>query len=239
MKRTWKELYALGKASLDRKEYDKSLQYFEELLAVKEGFADVHNHLGFIYHEMGKYKDATESFRRALVINPRYTEALLNLSVTYFDIGEYKKAMEVYSKAKSECKSEPSPPLDPNVRGKLANKHAELGTLYQNLGFFKKAINEFRNALELRPNLIDIKVLLGTAYRDMGDLPRAIKELEEAKSIKADYPQAGINLGITYYTMGKTSEAAREWGDVLHHNPGEKKAEMYLRLVEKRNNSTH
>ena len=232
MKKKWKEQYSLGKASLDNQEYKKSLHYFIEILKDGGSFADVHNYLGIIYHELGSYNDAINSFEEALEINPKYLEVLLNLAVTYIDIGEYRKAMALYSRAKMECQAEPSPPLDPFVRGKLANMHAELGTTYQNLGLLNEAVKEFNTALKLRPDLVDIRVLLGNAYRDMGDFPKAIEELLEAKSIKVDYPSAGINLGITYYSMGKTDKAIKEWDTVLECNPGEKKAEMYLRLVE-------
>ncbi|MEK7689197.1 MAG: tetratricopeptide repeat protein, partial [Deltaproteobacteria bacterium] len=66
---------------------------------------------------------------------------------------------------------------------------------------------------------------------DMRDYSKSVRELEEAININPEYIPARINLGITYYTMGHIEKAKAEWMKVLHKNPNDKKAQMYMNLT--------
>lgn len=228
----WQELYELGKRAFEEGNYGKAQDYLEGLIKEKETFADVYSMLGFIYHTNGRHQEAIRLFQKALEINPNYTEASLNLVVAYNEAGEFEKAQEIYSKAKRGSVS--ASYLDPYVKGKLANMHASLGTIYQDLGFYREAADEYKRALALRPTFVDIKARLGVVYRDMGEYPMAIKELEEAKGINPNYTLAGLNLGVTYYQMGQIEKARREWLEVLQQNPDDQRARMYLNLIKEK-----
>ena len=231
MQRTWHESYELGKKTFDEKNYTEAQIYLEEVLKEKDSFADVYNMLGFIYYSAGKQADAIECFKKALKINPNYTEVSLNLSVAYNEMGEFDKARDIYAKAKDAGAVGSTSYLDPYAKGKLANMHTDLGAIYQDLGFYKEAVDEYKKAIALRPTFADIKNQLGVVYRDMRDYSKSVRELEEAININPEYIPARINLGITYYTMGHIEKAKAEWMKVLHKNPNDKKAQMYINLT--------
>jgi len=230
----WQELYELGKRAFEEGDYGKAQGYLEGFLKEKETFADVYNMLGFIHYISGRYQEAVRLFQKALELNPNYTEALLNLTVAYNEAGEFGKAQEVYSRAKETRGEGSTSYLDPYVKGRLANMHASLGSIYQDLGFYKEAAEEYKRALALRPNFADIKTRLGVVYRDMGEYPMAIKELEEVKGINPSYTLAGLNLGVTYYKMGQMEKAGREWIEVLQQNPDDQRARIYLNLIKEK-----
>ncbi len=221
----------LGRESFENKDYFKAEKYFKEVLKKRPNFADIYNMLGLIYHEQGKYSKALLSFEKSLSLNPQYTEASLNLSVTYNDLGQYKKAKEVYNKAKKISQRDTGE-LDPYIKGKLANMHAETGDVYRSIRMYSEAITEYKSALILRPKYVDIKTRLADTFRDQGDFEMAIKEYLDAKKISKEYYQIGVNLGIAYYSAGKISKAIEEWTNVLDKDPTNKSAKMYLRLVE-------
>ncbi|MBI3755575.1 MAG: tetratricopeptide repeat protein [Deltaproteobacteria bacterium] len=231
MKRKWNESYELGKKAFDEKNYNEAQIYLEEVLKEKDGFADVYNMLGYIYYAAGRRSDAIGRFEKALKINPNYTEVSLNLAVIYNEMGEFDKAQGVYGKAKEAGKESATSYLDPFAKGKLANMHAEIGAIYQGLGLYKEAADEYKKAIVLRPTFVDIKNKLGIVYRDVRDYSKAVKELEEAISINPEYTPARINLGITFFTMGQVEKAKAEWLKVLHKNPNDTKAQMYMNLV--------
>lgn len=231
MKRSWQESYELGKKAFDDKNYKDAQLFLEEVLKEKDNFADVYNMLGFIYYSDGRREDAIDYFEKALNINPNYTEVSLNLAVVYNEMGQFDKAQWVYTRAKDAGKAGSTSYLDPYAKGKLANMHAEIGDVYQSIGLYKDAADEYRKAVALRPTFVDIKNKLGTAYRDMRDYSKAIKELEEAIAINPDYSPVRISLGITYYALGQIEKAKAEWLKVLHKNPHDQKAQMYLNLV--------
>lgn len=230
MVKGWQHSYDAGKRAFEEEKYDSALYYLEKVADEKGAFADVYNMLGLIYHYKGLNGDAVSSFMRAIELNPNYTEAYLNLSVVYNETGEFSKAEAAYQRAK-ESRKDSATYLDPYVKGRLANMHSSLGTIYKDLGFYAEAADEYRKALALRPEFIDIKTKLGAVYRDMKDFNNSLKELNEAVALNENYTHPRVQLGLTFYTMGDTERAKAEWLKALEKNPEDKMANMYLTLL--------
>jgi len=225
-----RQLIALGRDHYTAGEYDKAEQYLSQVVKENRGFADIFNMLGVIFHDQGRFAEAEDAFENALRINPSYTEAALNLSVTYNDRGKYHKAREVYAGAMSNS-TQQSSSMEPFARGKIANMHADLGVAYGDLRLYDDAVRELRRALELCPGFIDIRTRLGNVYRDMGDLEAARGEYSQVKSTKPDYLPARLALGVTLYSLGRREEAIAEWEGILEQEPGDRRAQAYLRMV--------
>src|SRR5262245_31035846 len=138
-----KSLLVLGKEHYERREFDRAELAFQEILSAGgDRFADVHNMLAFILHDRGDLARAETHFRRAIEINPRYIEAHLNLAVTYSDLGKYDEAHEIYARIR-ELEGD-SKAVDPFVRGKIANMHADVAQAYTDAGMRPEAIVELR-----------------------------------------------------------------------------------------------
>ena len=224
------QLITVGREHYNAGEYEKAEPFLAQAVAAKPTFADVYNMLGVIYHAQGRFQDAEDAFESALRINPNYTEAALNLSVTYNDRGKYDKAREIYSRVVTNSYAA-ARNLDPFARGKLANMHADLGAAYAGLGLYDEGVREYKNALGLCPDFVDLRVRLGNVYRDMGQHHSALLELEAAKSFKPDYLPARVSLGVVLFSLDRKQEAVREWQAVLAQDPDNKNASLYLRMV--------
>jgi len=227
---TLKQALALGRGYFLKKEYGLAEQYLTELVEQNQSFADVYNMLGVIYHDQGQYQKAQRAFEAALRINPSYTDAALNLAVTYNDTGKYEEAQETYRLALSRSGARPGK-LDRFVQGKLANMYADIGDVYLSSGHYSEAIAEYRRALELGPGFVDIRARLAGALRDAGQRDEAIREYEEVVRQHPTYVLARLNLGLSLFTAGRKAEAAKHWQAVLEISPGNRNAEMYLRLA--------
>lgn len=213
--------------------YDEAERVFLQLVTHRpQGFADIYNKLGFIYQWRGELQKAADFFQKALNLNPKYTEAALNLAVTYNDMGLYDEAVETFNRAASVVKAQPKS-LDPYIRGRLANEHARLGDLYYALGLYEEALDEYRKALTLRPNLVDIMTKIGITLRDQGALDEAIRILMRVKEVHPRYSQAFIHLGITYYMKGFVDLARSEWEALKELDPNSHGANLYLALAKK------
>ncbi|MDO8445470.1 MAG: tetratricopeptide repeat protein [Deltaproteobacteria bacterium] len=228
-----KELSAEGNEFFQKGDYARAKERFLEVIGAGYRFADVYNKLGLIFCDNREYEQAVKYFEEALKINPKYTEVSLNLSVTYNELGKYGKAREVYAKAKETAEAE-AKGIDPFVKGKLANLHFNTGEIYHEMGLLDEALSEYTRALDLRPELVDVRVKIGIAYRDKGFIDKAIHEFKEAKIINPSYAAAGINLGITYYSLSKFKLAEEEWLEVQKKHPGNKTVAMYLRLLQRK-----
>jgi tetratricopeptide (TPR) repeat protein len=233
MAKNWQECYEQGRRAFEERNYKEAQKKLEEVLKVKDSFADVYNMLGVVCQIGGKVDEAIDKFKKALDINPGYTEASLNLAVTYNEKGEFGMAEQVYLSAKEKSQHEKTSYLDPYVKGKLANMHAELGSIYRDLGFYSEAVDEYKMALALRANFVDIKNNLGISYRGIKDFSRAIKEFKEVIKINPNYSSARLQLGITYYLMNQNERARAQWLRVLRDTPNDVIARMYMNLVKK------
>jgi len=225
------ELVDLGKQYFDGKDYLKAERYLREVLKHQKRYADVHNMLGVIYHIEGKFSSAIDYFKEAIKINPHYTEALLNLAVLYNDLGQYTQAKELYSHLrKSPAKKTKEKDIEPVLKGRLSNMHANIGDVYRSIGLYDFAAEEYRKALGLNPSYIDIRTKLGVVSREGGHLEESLKELKAVLKQDAKFSNARIQLGVTYYSQGNLKEAQKEWETVLKQDPDNESAKMYLRL---------
>lgn len=220
-----------GREHYENKEYDKAETYLLKVAEVEDRFADVMNMLGVIYHNKGEVAVAQQFFEKAIRINPRYTEAALNLAVTCNEQGLYKQANQIYNQLTSQL-SDSQEDIEPFARGKLANMHAELGHAYAELQRHDRAISQYREALALCPDFVDIRTRLGQLLKDTGALDEALAEFKKVKEIRPNYIPAKVSLGVTYFAKGDKPAARREWKEVLEIDPQNKTADMYVKMVE-------
>ena len=197
-----------------------------------KGYADIYNKLGIITYQKGNPDRATEYFRKALEINPRYTEASLNLTIALNDLGKYDEAGETFSRAAQVVRTEQKA-LDPFIQGKLANEHAKLGDQYTEIGQLDEALEQYRKALTIRPNFVDVITKVGITLREKGAFDDAIETLIKAKELHPRYAPAMIHLGVTYYMKGFVDLALAEWEEAQKINPDAKEAQVYLSLAKK------
>ncbi|MCA9616109.1 MAG: tetratricopeptide repeat protein [Myxococcales bacterium] len=225
-----KQLLALGREHYEKREFDKAEHYLKQVVERGIAFADVFNMLGVIAHDGGELESARDHFESALGINPKYTEAALNLAVTYNDLGLYDEAKTTYQQAISGGEEDPGK-LDPFAKGKIANLHAQTAQAYQDVGLLSEAQHELRKAVILCPHFADLRLRLANLYRQQGDLDAARFELKEALSHKPQYVPARVALGVVYLAQGDSGKALAEWQKALEDDPGNKAAEMYLRMA--------
>lgn len=226
-----KQQLVLGREHYQKREFDRAEPLLREVVEQHDGFADVHNMLGVIAHERGDFATAEKHLERATELNPNYTEALLNLAVTYNDQSKYEAGRMVYKRIRS-ARDRSTDNLDPFVKGKIANMHAELAQAYEDAGLRTDAIRELERAVSMCPTFADLQTRLGTLFRDSGDLEKAREHYEAARNANPRYPLARLMLGVTLLALNEVDEAKKEWRAVLEHDPGNKSASMYLRMAE-------
>lgn len=212
-------------------EYDEAARALAPLAAANLPFADVYCMLGVIHHVNGRLDRAEELFVEALRLNPAYTEAAMNLAVTYNELGRYAEAREVHDKLLAARKRGASGAVDPYVKGKIANMHAEVAEAYEQASLHREAAREYQHALELQPGYLDLRTRLGVALRAAGDTDGAIRQLEQVKRENPKLVPALLQLGMTYFLAGRHADAEQEWQAVLFLAPDNKFAKMYLGLA--------
>lgn len=236
--RDFEKTYKQAQVYFEEENYLEAEKLFYLLTdAMPDGCADIYNHLGFIRHQAGDFEQSIAFFKKALEINPRYTEAALNLTIAYNDTEQYEAAAAVFSKAVAFARGKDRKgkrQMDPFVEGKLANEHFKLGNTYFEAGLLDDAEAQYRKALAMRPNFVDVITQLGITLREKGAYNEAMDTFRMAKTVKPDYAPAMIHLGITYYSNGFFDLALKEWEGVKEIDPEGKEADVYLSLARKK-----
>ena len=115
-----------------------------------------------------------------------------------------------------------------------ADAHNELGNIYYAKNNFHLALEQFKEALKLKPKNYVTYTNIGFIYMQKGDLDNAIKNFKLALSINPDLIRAHTSLGLALYYKGMYDEAKREYNRALNLMPAQNKISdpSFLQLQE-------
>lgn len=106
-------------------------------------------------------------------------------------------------------------PLETTDKDTLANLFFFNGFAIQNLNKLDEAVNQYRQATRLNPNLYQAYYNSGIAYTSQDQYDEAIKAYTHAISIKPDLADAYLNRGDAYWVREKREEALKDFAQVL------------------------
>ncbi|HKF35274.1 MAG TPA: tetratricopeptide repeat protein, partial [Ktedonobacteraceae bacterium] len=180
--------------------------------------ADIYNHIGWLYFDMGQFKWAQGYYQEALSIYKELEDReqegtmLINLGVVYNRVGNTKEAVKCYEQA-----------LD--IHKEMGNRKEEgrtlnnLGLTYSELGRKAEALDCYEEALRIHREVGDRKEEgralsnLGLLYNALREPGKAIESLSEALRIsrnignRKEEGRALNNLGMIYSALGRDEEA--------------------------------
>jgi cytochrome c-type biogenesis protein CcmH/NrfG len=96
----------------------------------------------------------------------------------------------------------------------------ELGNAYFDTEQYKKSIQAYRKALELKPDNADVWTDMGVMYRKDGRPQEAIKAFDQAVAVNPKHEVSRLNKGIVlFHDLQDTAGALRAWEGLLEINP--------------------
>ena len=168
------------------------------------------------YYLIGIYHSARKSYNKAITFfnlcisiksnnnefDEQYANALYNGGLAYFNIGDFKKHEE-YSFKSLEIKRK----LNGDTSPKLFNVYFSLGSAYQELQEYEKALNYSNLALAIansNPDTIshevtaDLYASLGVCYTRLADFTKAKIYLDKAELL---YKQYSLKISDNYINL--------------------------------------
>lgn len=116
-----------------------------------------------------------------------------------------------------------------------AQEHYEQGSAFDEKGDTARAMEEWRLAISLNPNLFDAHYNLGIAYADADELTHAVDEMEIAYSLDPDDADARrelidilIERGDTLLAQNDAAHASADWERVTELDSGNALAHLKL-----------
>ncbi|GJQ64772.1 MAG: hypothetical protein SCALA702_38250 [Melioribacteraceae bacterium] len=95
----------------------------------------------------------------------------------------------------------------------------DLAHLLNDSGFYEKAIQRYKEYLEISPKEADVWVDMGVCYYQLQQYDSAISAMNKGLEIKPDHQIAHFNLGIVYMASGAMEKAKDWWQKAVNLNP--------------------
>jgi tetratricopeptide (TPR) repeat protein len=226
------QLIKRGREAFERSDYASALSDFQEVLRQTSRFADVHHMTGLCLNLLGHPEAALREFDQAIALNGRYVEAHINRALTLNELGRFDEAQRAFANA-AEFESEFAGPFSSAVSAQLATAHAQLGDLYLAAGAMIEAGEQYRAALDLRPQYHDIRIKLAQALMQTGESEAAARELRTVVDANPRFLAARLNLGLVYFRLGDRERAQREWESAQQQHPTNPQVRAYLAVLER------
>lgn len=106
--------------------------------------------------------------------------------------------------------------------------HNNLGDLYARRGNLEKAAEEFKKAIELKPNYGDAYHNLANTYQQMGKTAEAIENFQKTLIFNPNFWQSHQNLAAIYFSQEKFDLAKQELEKAIKANL--QNANLYVNL---------
>jgi tetratricopeptide (TPR) repeat protein len=197
--------FNLGQAYQDAQRLPDAVREYEQSLALKPDIYAAYSNLAAIYLDQGQLQKGEEMLLKVTSLSPTFTEGFINLAVLYIRKRDPDKALATINKA-----------LETNPSSFAA--HYNKGEVLTMKGEYKAAIESYKTAVYLRPDLDAFKLTLGTAYVRAGDPVSAEKQFNEltTSSVAAE---AYRNLGLLYSNAGQPDQAIQYFNQATRLKP--------------------
>lgn len=142
--------------------FDKAYAEFTKAKSLNPAMKYVNNSLAYIFWARGQYDSAIDSYKAEIALDPNYGWNYYSLGQAYEGLKQWDKAKSQYILAIDKVKNDP----------RIAKAYNNLGGIYMDWdGDYFKALDNFKKAVELKPNV--------TLYRE--NYNRTVKKLIELR----------------------------------------------------------
>lgn len=171
----------IAKVYLGFKQYEESIAYYKEALALDPFYSEFHNELGNIYQTIEDYPKAMEEYQQAMNYSSPYFELYSNMGICAQNLGS-----DEHAKAYFEMSLE----LNPYQEDVLVS----LAELYEQEERKDEAFQCYSKAIQIDSALVTALVNRAVLFFERNDLQGALTDLEQAKKVEGDNEAVDANL---------------------------------------------
>lgn len=172
--------------------------------------------LGYLqeFHKPENIQSAIAEFGLALDVDPNYSRAYAGTGEAYW-LGflESNRTNGWITNAAENCRRALA------ITPGLAEGHSCMGNVYNGQGEYRKAVDEFKQAVTLDSNRDDALRGLADAYEKLGDVPAAETAYKQAIALRPQYWAGYNSLGAFYFRESRYPDAVNMFQRVIDLTP--------------------
>lgn len=211
--------FNIGHAYYAEAKYEKALEAFEFAIIINEDFESAYLDLADVALQLRLYKKAKEHLEIAYnKFDIKELEVVIPYGECLLECGEVKKALEVLN----ECNS---------IVGKDPQVSFLLGEAYRKDGKIKKAIQNYKCAINLGLDRDDAFYQMGLIFADSFDYFKAEECFKEAIDLNEHFDAYRSTLASLYYNIGEVVMAESVLSKALQDIPSVKLEYHYGALL--------
>ena len=187
---------------------DEAIRLIEALLRDHHDLAEAHLLLGILLHGRRQYEDARDSYTLAACFKPDWWPVHFQFGLLELDQGRPAEAIAPLLKAVA-------------LGGHEARVYNALGAAYTDQNEVEKAVQQFRAALALQPDLAEAHSNLGyILFRDLEQFDEGTEHIEAALRLAPDDAAVLCNWNMVLQHRGRIDEALALCDTLLGRDPG-------------------
>lgn len=200
-----------------REDFDKSLEYFNRQLAVRENCYYLVER-GRLYMTDFQFEPAIRDFKKALEYVETDWASYNNMGCCYKYMAQFDKAIECFEKA-VVCMENGSKSVLP---------YSNMADCYEALKDYRKAVWCYEKVLEMFPDRNSFRVEIGLLYTYLGEYEKALEYFNQVPDDDDYYD----NVSDVYFLQGKKKEAVTLLGKGIGNAKSrERKSNAYQTLA--------
>lgn len=142
-----------------------AIKSYEEAITLNDKLYRAHFHIGTLYEKMDKPEQSDKSYRSAIALNGHYSPAFVALGNMYIDYGFSNVAMAILETGTKTNDTD-------------ASMWNGLGRAMLNLNRGQEAVEAYKTAKAIDPDMPDVLFGLGMAYAELRQRTEAVENLQ-------------------------------------------------------------
>jgi len=199
-------LVGLGDLYRETRKYNKSISYYERILAIDDRNVFALRGIGDSYRAMNHHDKAIPYWQHYLDCNPDDIQVMTRVGDSFKKLKNHKESERYYLKALE---------LAPEDRYALLG----IGSLFYKIEKDDEALHYLERLLSLDDNYVAVLTMVGNIYRRRQEFQKAIANYSKAVTYEPENTFALYGLGDCYRWLRQYDQVVRWWGRILEKEP--------------------
>lgn len=205
--------------------WEPALKHYKKVIKRNPNYIMAHYFMGNVYNDRwlpGDWKLALQKYDDVKKLAPNYVQVHHQTGMVYLKL--FEQARRVQDKEKEKDYWQEAMHffgLYNNLDPVFTKNYMHRGYLHVQVGNYAQAEENYRHALEEKPNDLEAIVNLGNIRYLQKDYQEAEEQYLGALKISSTYPGALKNLAILYGKIGRKNESIRLWNKLRQVSPND------------------